>query len=59
MTIAEYAQKMDELAAQLNKALQEIINALGNVGNVPQELVDKLDAAKALAQQLDDLNPDA
>lgn len=58
MTIQEYADKMDELAQQLNKALQEILTAIGNLGNVPQVLVDKLDAAKALAQQLDDLNPD-
>ncbi len=58
MTNEELAQQLDDLAAQLNKALQEIITAIGNVDNVPQAVIDKLNAAKAIAQQLDDLNPD-
>lgn len=58
MTFEEFQVAQDALTTQLNKALQEIITELGNVDNVPQALVDKLAAAKAVAQQLDDLNPD-
>jgi len=58
MNFQELADQLDALAAQLNKALGEIQAEITNIGNVPQSLVDKLDAAKAVAQQLDDLNPD-
>jgi len=58
MNFQELADQLDALAAQLNKALGEIQAEIANIGNVPQSLVDKLDAAKAVAQQLDDLNPD-
>jgi len=58
MTFEEYAAQMGALVDQLNKALAEIIAEIQGLDNVPQALVDKLDAAKAVAQQLDDLNPD-
>ncbi len=58
MTFDEYAAQMGALVDQLNKALTEIITEIQGLDNVPQALVDKLDAAKAVAQQLDDLNPD-
>ena len=59
MNFQELADQLDALAAQLNKALGEIQTEIANIGNVPQSIIDKLDAAKAVAQQLDDLNPDA
>lgn len=59
MTIDELGDELDRLAAQLNKALQEIIGEIQGLKNVPQSVIDKLNAAKDLAQQLDDLNPDA
>jgi CII-binding regulator of phage lambda lysogenization HflD len=58
MTIQELGTEISNVAAQLQKALDEIILALQNAGNVPQDVIDKLNAAKAVAQQLDDLNPD-
>ncbi len=58
MSFEEYATQMGALVDQLNKALAEIIAEIAGLDNVPQALVDKLDAAKAVAQQLDDLNPD-
>jgi hypothetical protein len=58
MTIEELGTAIDELGAQLNKALAEIIAEIQALGMVPQPIVDKLVAAKAVAQQLDDLNPD-
>ena len=58
MTNDELVQALDDLAAQLNKALGEIMTEISNLGSVPQSVVDKLTAAKAVAQQLDDLNPD-
>ncbi len=58
MTFEELAQQIDDLGAQLNKALTEIIAEIANLDNVPQNVIDKLTAAKAVAQQLDDLNPD-
>ena len=58
MTFEEYAAQMDALGAQLNKALQEIIAEIQGLDVVSQPLVDKLVAAQAVAQQLDDLNPD-
>ena len=58
MTIDELGAALDALAAQLNKALQEILAEIQALGTVPQPIVDKLTAAQAVAQQLDDLNPD-
>lgn len=58
MTIEEFGAQIDELGAQLNKALAEILAEIQGLGTVPQPIVDKLVAAKAVAQQLDDLNPD-
>ena len=58
MNIEELGAAIDELGAQLNKALAEIIAEIQGLGTVPQPIVDKLVAAKAVAQQLDDLNPD-
>ena len=54
----ELAQALDDLAAQLNKALGEILAEVQALGTVPQAVVDKLTAAQGIAQQLDDLNPD-
>ncbi len=58
MDNTELAAQLSALTAQLLKALNEI-TALQVGQQVPQEVVDKLAAAQALAQQLDDLNPDA
>jgi len=58
MTNEELAQQLDNLAAQLNKALTEILAEISSLGTVPQSVVDKLTAAQGVAQQLDDLNPD-
>lgn len=58
MTIEELGAALDALAAQLNKALNEIIAEIQGLDNVPQSVIDKLTAAQAVAQQLDDLNPD-
>lgn len=59
MTFEEYSTAMQALVTQLNKALQEIIREIQNLDNVPQDLIDKLTAAQSVAQELDDLNPDA
>jgi len=58
MTFEELAQELEDLGAQLNKALGEILEEIQDLDNVPQAVIDKLTAAKAVAQQLDDLNPD-
>jgi len=58
MTLEELAAQLDVLGAQLNKALQEILAEIQALDNVPQSVIDKLTAAQAVAQQLDDLNPD-
>ncbi len=58
MTFEELAAQLDALGAQLNKALQEIITEIQGLDSVPQSVIDKLTAAQAVAQQLDDLNPD-
>ena len=58
MTFQELADQLDALGAQLNKALQEILAEIQGLDNVPQSVIDKLVAAQAVAQQLDDLNPD-
>jgi len=58
MTFEELAQQLDDLGAQLNKALTEILAEIQGLDSVPQSVIDKLTAAKAVAQQLDDLNPD-
>lgn len=64
---ADHDAKNAALVEQLNKALQEIIAAIG--GNITPELQTAFDNmkaaiasgetnAQAVAQQLDDLNPD-
>jgi hypothetical protein len=58
MTFEELAAQLDALGAQLNKALQEILAEIQGLDSVPQSVIDKLTAAQAVAQQLDDLNPD-
>lgn len=58
VTHQELAQAMADLAAQLNKALAEILQAVQNADNVPQAVIDQLTAAKEVAQKLDDINPD-
>ena len=58
MTNAEFLQQFSALVDQLVKALAEITAEIQNIDNVPQATVDKLAAAQAVAQQLDDLNPD-
>lgn len=58
MNQQELAQELSNLTAQLLKALNEIIAALQAGQEVTPEVIEKLEAAKALAQQLDDLNPD-
>ncbi len=59
MTNAEFLAQISGLVDQLVKALAEIIAEIQNLDNVPQATVDKLAAAQAVAQQLDDLNPDS
>ncbi len=59
MTNAEFLAQISGLVDQLVKALAEITAEIQNLDNVPQATVDKLAAAQAVAQQLDDLNPDA
>lgn len=54
----ELAQELNNLTTQLLRALNEIISALQAGQEVTPEVIEKLNAAKALAQQLDDLNPD-
>ncbi len=58
MTIAEYKAAVGDLGTQLLKVLTEILNMIQVGQTVSQEDVDKLNAAKDAAQQLDDLNPD-
>ncbi len=58
MTFEELAAQLDALGAQLNKALTEILAEIQGLDSVPQSVIDKLTAAQAVAQQLDDLNPD-
>jgi len=58
MTFQELTEQLDALGAQLNKALTEILAEIQALDNVPQAVIDKLTAAQAVAQQLDDLNPD-
>ncbi len=59
MTQAEFLAQISGLVDQLVKALAEITAEIQNLDSVPQATVDKLAAAQAVAQQLDDLNPDA
>ncbi len=58
MTFEELAAQLDALGAQLNRALTEILSEIQGLDSVPQSVIDKLTAAQAVAQQLDDLNPD-
>lgn len=58
MTFEELTEQLDALGAQLNKALTEILAEIQGLDSVPQSVIDKLVAAQAVAQQLDDLNPD-
>ena len=58
MSNEELAQALSDLSDQLTKALNEIIAEIQGLDNVPQAVIDKLNAAKNVAQQLDDLNPD-
>ncbi len=58
MTNAEFLAQFTALVDQLVKALAEITAEISGMDNVPQATVDKLVAAQAVAQQLDDLNPD-
>ncbi len=58
MTNAEFLAQISALVDQLVKALAEIVAEIQGLDNVPQATVDKLVAAQAVAQQLDDLNPD-
>ena len=58
MTFEELTEQLDALGAQLNKALTEILAEIQGLDSVPQSVIDKLTAAQAVAQQLDDLNPD-
>jgi ABC-type transporter Mla subunit MlaD len=59
MNQAELAQALSDLGAQLVKALDEIKAAIQNAGEVTPEVQAALDNAKAVAQALDDLNPDS
>ncbi len=59
MTNAEFLAQISGLVDQLVKALAEITSEIQNLDNVPQATVNKLAAAQAVAQQLDDLNPDS
>ena len=58
MTNAEYFAQVSALVDKLVKAFNEISAELAVGQTVPQSAVDKLSAAQAVAQQLDDLNPD-
>ncbi len=58
MTNAEYYAQISALVDQLVKAFGEITAEIQAGQVVPQSAVDKLAAAQAVAQQLDDLNPD-
>ena len=58
VTQADEVLALQALAAQLSKALTEIMNALSNQPNATPELVQAVDALKPIAQALDDLNPD-
>ncbi len=59
MTNAEFLAQISALVDQLVKALAEITAEIQALDSVPQATVDKLAAAQAVAQQLDDLNPDS
>jgi len=58
MNNEEFRIQMGLLVDQLVKAFGEIIAEIQALDTVPQATVDKLTAAQAVAQQLDDLNPD-
>ncbi len=58
MTQAEFLAQISALVDQLVKAFGEITAEIQAGQPVPQATVDKLVAAQAVAQQLDDLNPD-
>ena len=58
MTNEEFRVQLSALVDQLVKALAEIVAEIQAGDTVPQATVDKLVAAQAVAQQLDDLNPD-
>jgi hypothetical protein len=64
-TVNELAGKLNAINAQLHKASGEIIDrintlqdSLSNV-DLPEEATDAMNELAALAQALDDLNPDA
>ncbi len=59
MTNAEYYAQISALVDKLVKAFGEITAEIQTGQVVPQSAVDKLAAAQAVAQQLDDLNPDS
>ena len=58
-TQKEEADTLSAIADQLNKAITEITAALANLGNTSPEVDAATDKLKAVAQALDDLNPDA
>ena len=58
MNQAELAQKLSDLSDQIQKGIDEVINALNNAGTITPEVQAALDNLSAKAQALDDLNPD-
>jgi ABC-type transporter Mla subunit MlaD len=58
MNQTELAQALADLGAQLTKALDEIVAAIAAGGQTTPEVDAALANARAVAQSLDDLNPD-
>lgn len=63
--LAPIVTSLEEVGTQLSKAKDEIIAALGGVGQIPVGALQKIEALgaiatslKAASQALDDLNPD-
>ena len=59
MNSAELAAALTKIGQQLSKAIEEVKSALKNAGNTTPEIDAALNNVAQVAQQLDDLNPDA
>ena len=66
MKLEELSAQLLSVSAQMAKAKDEILSkiaeleaAVGNAGELPQEVVDAVAAVVGAAQQLDDIVPDA
>lgn len=58
-TQTEVAEQLNAAKAQFQKGISEVLAAVANQENASPELVAAAEGFAAMAQQLDDINPDA